>query len=151
MFAPLYPRFNDCVLKIVSHLMPKGFDVTEHEHLCNSYEKVAQHYRHTGRILVWTGASDNTIFGYPQHNHAFRAWHDYVHVTYGLPFNEDGERMATKIQQHHVMEFHTGTPCEAKFFCRILDAEINGQIEYFCKHGKFVEDQRAFVQNYLAS
>lgn len=30
----------------------------------------------SGRVVVWDGASDATIYGDARVNHAFRAWHD---------------------------------------------------------------------------
>lgn len=103
MLDPLYPRFNEMVQHAVNQLMPDGFDVTDNPSDCDTLDKVRRWYETTGRIVVWTGESEQTIFGAPQVNHAFRAWHDYVHVLFGLPFTRNGEHLVMKIQQRHVL------------------------------------------------
>jgi hypothetical protein len=148
---PMYPRFNEMVLMAVASLMPDGYDVTDDSTVCDTLDKVKRHHRKTGRIMVWTGESEQSIFGQASVNHAFRAWHDYVHVLYDLPFTKAGEHRVMRIQQTHVdtlggFEF---TPEEKNLFYKLLECEVDGQLEHLIKTGEFVKDQRAFATTYM--
>jgi len=152
MNTPMYPRFNEMVLKVVNRLMPQGFDVTDIPSDCDTLAKVRRWHQATGRIMVWTGESDCTIFGAPHVNHAFRAWHDYVHVVFGLPFTAQGEHLVMKIQQRHVYSFGAEfTEAERELFCKLLECEIDAQVQYYETHGEFVKDQRKFAERYMAA
>lgn len=86
---PLYPALNKAVEHIVDVLMPDGFDTTDNEEHCNTYRKLEGYHKATGgRIIVWTGASNRTIFGAPEINHAFRAWHDWCHLVLEADFSQ---------------------------------------------------------------
>lgn len=148
---PLYPAFNEMVLLAVNALMPDGFDTTDNEEHCNTHRKLVGYWKATDRILVWSGASDCTIFGDPKVNHAFRAWHDWVHVHYDLPFTPEGEHTVMLIQQRQcdTMGALIFTPDQIQQFWRILEAEIDGQVEHYEKHKEFIADQRTFCQNYM--
>lgn len=150
----LYPRFSELVLLVAHNLMPHGFDLTHDETECNTLDKITRYYSLTGNILVWTGASDSTIFGHARYNHTFRAWHDWVHVFYGIPFTLEGERIACQLQQKQVEQSYRAygfSEEEARLFCLILEAEIVGQAEHHARTGEFVHNQREFTQNYVES
>ena len=147
----MYPRFNDMVEVVVNALMPDGFDTTDDATVCDTLDKVRSYYHDTWRIIVWTGESDQTIFGAPHINHAFRAWHDWVHAAFDLPFTEDGEHKVMQIQQRHVdtLGAMLFTNEEKSLFYRLLECEIDGQIAEFKRTGDFVKDQRAFAKQYM--
>lgn len=87
-------------------------------------------------IPVWSGASDNTIWGSHELNWRFRAWHDAHHVELAAEFDAAGEY---RLAVHAVRLIH-GEAEKA-----ILWREIWGQVEYFTKHGFFPVDQVSFV------
>jgi hypothetical protein len=148
----MYPRFNEMVEIAVDHLMPDGFDVTDNPSECDTQAKVRRWYNATGRIMVWTGESEQTIFGAPHINHAFRAWHDYVHVVFGLPFTPQGEHLVMKIQQRQVLTLGSMfTAEEQALFLKLLECEIDAQVQYYETHGEFVKDQRAFAERWMAA
>jgi hypothetical protein len=93
-----------------------------------------------GGLVVWAGASDNTIYGDRAVNWAFRAWHDSLHLKLGADFSETGERLVALEQARLIGSDTMG---------HILMAEIVGQMEYFNKFGHFPVDQAAFMTNYL--
>lgn len=93
----------------------------------------------TTSLVVWAGASEGTIYGAPDLNHAFRAWHDSIHIRFNLPFNLDGEREAALIQAQSLGDIPG----------RIILAEVYGQALYAAKHGAFPTDQAAFIAAYL--
>jgi hypothetical protein len=98
----------------------------------------------TGSIKVNTEHSDGTIFGSPEVNWLFRAWHDYCHLLVNAGFDAQGERMAASEQIRQVRA-HPGLTREQKtLFTRIIDIEINGQVDYYIEHNDFPSDQYAF-------
>lgn len=94
----------------------------------------------TGILTVWDGASDNTIYGDANVNHAFRAWHDALHLKLNASFTLEGEILVAKEQSRLIGSDLLGD---------ILIAEVKGQAEYFNKHGQFPVNQVEFITNYL--
>lgn len=141
---PLFPAFDKFVNDIVAEFFPCGFDVTDDGSLCDTFEKLEAYYTETGRIRVWSGGSEETIFGSPETNHAFRAWHDLCHLLLGEPFTPEGESEVAELQKQMVIS--RGGP---SLFLRILDIEINGQIRYYEEHGSFPVNQRQFMLDSL--
>ena len=105
-------------------------------------KKMIEIYKNTGKISIWTGCSETSIFADPKINHKFRAWHDFHHVTKNLSFDEIGEKQVCEYQKNDLPKTY--------IFERILlDIEINGQIEYLLKKGNFVNNQIDFCKSYL--
>lgn len=108
-------------------------------------------YLRRGTITVNTAHSERTIFATPHLNHCFRYWHDIAHIQVDAPFTETGERRAAEWQIARVMDL-VGPTWEAKNrWAAIIDTEVNGQVDYYLKHGTFPEDQRAFAIEHLAA
>jgi len=101
-----------------------------------------QRFKETGKIHVWTGESDNSIFGVNRLNWYFRAWHDYIHVINNLGYDFLGESIVSSIQASQL-------PSEWHFERELINIEVVGQAQYFSKVGKFIADQRRFTINYL--
>lgn len=164
MLAPLDADFNRVVLHIVNVLMPNGFDTTDNGDEVNTLDKIKNYFNETGRVKVWTGASHATIFGYPHVNHAFRAWHDYVHIMWNYEFTPEDELKVMRVQQNNLVDILTPmftegmwegdkgvyTRDQVRKFVKYLEAEVQGQIEYEREHGQFPEDQRAFFERYIS-
>lgn len=132
-------------------LLPEGYDTTTDESAVNSLDKLQALYNDEGRIVVWSGGSDNTIYDSPKTNHNFRAWHDFLHVTMGATFTEAGERNVCDkhIRQVALYLSHKFNKAQLNAVARTLDAEINGQVSYYLQNGVFVTDQRNFMEQYL--
>jgi len=105
----------------------------------STYEELAPN---AGILTVWGGASDNTIYGDPKVNHAFRALHDVLHLRYNLPFTLEGEVSLAKLQ---AAQFEGDYVQEAVFL------EVAGQAQYFAEYGKFPDDQVRFIKERLAT
>lgn len=95
--------------------------------------------RNAGRGIVWEGESTRTIWGTPQANHAFRAWHDATHLELGADFTLAGER-ATGIAQCAQLE----RACLGRLV-PIVWREVIGQTEFYAVHGRFPCDQLQFT------
>jgi hypothetical protein len=100
------------------------------------------------RIVVWSGASDATIFGDPEVNYTFRAWHDWCHWRGRLPFDFKGEQGVCEMQCGHLLSLY-GDSNRTRRWCRIVDAEVIGQRLYFDRFGRLPSDQYDFVVAYL--
>lgn len=107
-----------------------------------TFEAHKKRYRETKKIHIWTGAGENTIFGSPEVNAKFRAWHDYIHIIYNLGYSITEESIVCDIQRDML-------PKEWSFENRLIECEIKGQAYYFYKQNKFVKDQRHFTVIWL--
>lgn len=117
------------------------FDVND---LQGTLDKHREQFLRTGKIHIWTGASDKTIFASAKVNHYFRAWHDYIHVTENLGYDFIGESAVCKIQQAQL-------PLDWGFERALVDSEIVGQALYYMKYNEFIDDQRAFTLQFLTN
>lgn len=111
--------------------------------LLTAYEKA----RRCGAPLpVYAGDCELSIYGSPEVNHAFRAWHDSMHVELGAEFDDVGEHtIAVKGYHRLIAEGVSREDASAVF------ADVWGQYEYEQRHGVFPHDQAAFVAAYLLS
>lgn len=165
---PVNRAFNIAVRHMAAQLFPTGFDVKADApssiiELCKSFE--------SGRLTVWNGASDNTIFACPETNYCFRAWHDHCHVRPNLrmrdiynespicvwnpkisyPFTRVGESLAMRGQIADVYKLY-GNGLSARTFSALIEAEIIGQFDYAANHGgAFPVYQADFARAYLAN
>lgn len=144
MTNPFDRGFNVAVLHMASRLFPTGFDVSNHAP--ETYRELVSHVSSTGRMLVYSGGSEKTIYDDSEVNYAFRAWHDWCHLKGGFDTVSDGESAACMMQQQHLFQIYGDA---SRKWSRILDAEIIGQALYHDHHRSFPDDQRAFVEVYL--
>ncbi len=86
-------------------------------------------------LVVYDGASERTIWG-RRGNHLFRAVHDFIHIKYGLSF-EDSDEIEVRRLTCALLALN---PIE----CRVMETEIDKQIEYKNEWGWFPNDQIAF-------
>jgi len=93
-----------------------------------------------GELVVWSGASEQTIFDDPSVNWAFRAVHDNLHLKYGFDFTVADEMELGRMQAS-MMPGKLGD---------LIYADIVGQAEFFLKNGHFPVDQKAFISKYIA-
>lgn len=139
---PLDRSFNIAVLAMARRLLPCGFDVSDDAP--DTYAKLRRHAEKTGRIMVWSGASDRTIFADPEVNYAFRAWHDLRHYTGRNDFSHYGEYCTYQAQYVDLQRMHGRET--AKRWRAILHAEVMGMLQYKERWLDFPSDQRAFVE-----
>ena len=138
--------FNAAVLHIANRLFPCGFDVRDKAP--ETFDALKAQVADGGRMVVWSGGSDQTIFGDPEVNYAFRAWHDWCHLAGNHDFTLEGERAASRMQMVHLIELY-GIDARVARWCHIINAEVVGQAEHLRDTGEFPKDQMAFVRSYL--
>lgn len=93
-----------------------------------------------GLLKIWTGASENTIFGNPEINHKFRFIHDFYHCQNRLGFTAGDELLVNYIQQREFKKDGLSS-----FDRQLLNIETAGQILYYTLHNDFPADQREFT------
>lgn len=104
-----------------------------------NFAAMQQDFKH-GFLQIWTGASENTIFGSPEINWKFRAIHDYFHCIHGLGFNAGDELLVNYLQlQEFTKDGLSG------FDRQLLNIETAGQILHFTQTGEFPSEQRKFT------
>ncbi len=104
-----------------------------------------ERYEKTGKIHIWTGASENSIFGEdPLINSYFRCWHDYIHINHSLSFDFQSETILASIQCSML-------PVDWMFERELIMVEILAQAQYHHIHGEFLKNQRKFTIEYLKS
>ncbi|WCA46203.1 hypothetical protein [Caulobacter phage DCM] len=133
--------FNAAVMTMANRMNPKGWDVVDLAP--NSLHGLTLHYRCTGKIAVWSGASENTIFACPEHNYAFRAWHDSTHLQIQQDFSLAGEAATAFAQCADLLDQY-GLDEDTREFCAMILTEVVGQSAHYQLTGDFVADQRKF-------
>lgn len=134
---PFSERLNTFILekakelKFVSGVFEEvDFSTFKQETEQNGYMKISSEY------------CENTIFGDPEVNIAFRAWHDATH----LQLNEGFDYMAeTRVAFAQIAEL----PREWEYERLLILTEVVAQAAYHQKTGGFVENQRLFTINTL--
>jgi hypothetical protein len=104
-------------------------------------------YSQVGRDLlpVFDGGCDNTIYPDAATNHAFRAWHDSIHLVNGYSFSFEDE---CKVGLIHMQQARRAGL--SKRDQDMLVADTIGQITYYNERGDYVQDQARFVADVLA-
>jgi hypothetical protein len=151
---PLCPQFNHVVRGMATRLWPQGFDLASDLDIdwprLQAMHARALRLTGIGRIAVWTGGSDLTIFGSADQdaNWAFRAWHDWCHLFGQFDFSLAGEAAACRMQQAQVLATY-GYDANTCACCMLLDIEINQQAQHYAATGEFIEDQWQFAKDRL--
>ncbi len=144
---PLDRSLNVAINHTASRLYPTGFDVGDPAPA--TLADLRAHVARTGRMLVWSGGSTDTIYDDQETNYAFRAWHDWHHWRYGYAFDLAGETLAYHGQCCDLDLLYRGHDRLAAWK-RILWAEVVGQALHHDMFGCFPVNQRAFVEACLA-
>lgn len=150
MIKPFSTQFNVAALHIASKLWPRWFDVSDDAPA--TLESLTREFATRRRITVWRGASDSTIFGGPEcaeANWAFRAWHDYYHLTRQHSFTPAGERLVCLAQMDDIVTLYGATSEFSALARRLIVEEVIGQALYQERHGVFPSDQRGFAFSWL--
>lgn len=107
----------------------------------DSLPGIIQNYSETGRITVWSGESEKTVYEDRLVNFAFRAWHDYYHLLTEQDFTLEGERIVCnrQIKDARLPEY----------MVNILECDCLAQVEFYYRTGAFPVDQKSFMLDYL--
>lgn len=139
----LDPEFNRVVLEMSKQVQ---YYVSDHEY--ESFDDMKTSFEKYGYLLINRDNSENTIFGVPYINHAFRAWHDYCHILGGYDFSLSGELVTSQMQCAQMADRFPDHP-KLGWWNSILDCEVFGQASYFLDHNEFPSNQYEFALGYL--
>lgn len=146
---PFSSSLNDAIVHMAVKAWPEGW--TGRADLDGmTFADLKETYARTGRIEVWTGGSDETIFASHIVNVAFRAWHDACHLAGDYPFGLVGEKGALDLQLKQLEEEFPGHK-DMAYWKRLLTCEVLGQLAYSVTNGHFPDNQRAFTRAFLKS
>lgn len=90
-----------------------------------------------GQLVIWSGASDNTIFQDAIVNYAFRALHDTLHLKTKIDFSPKSEIYLGRFQ---------ASQFDSSVVADLVYCEVALQAEHYLKTGHFVSDQVAFTK-----
>lgn len=90
-------------------------------------------------LVIWSGASEHTIFRDARVNWSFRALHDALHLKTGVGFSPDAEIYLGRLQASK----YSGLMSDLVYI------EVAGQAEHYLKTGRFILDQVEFTLNEL--
>ncbi|MFN3889609.1 MAG: hypothetical protein ACK4MV_04360 [Beijerinckiaceae bacterium] len=140
-------ELNVAVMVIANRLFPAGFDVSDDAP--DSYEKLVQRFESGRRYVVYSGGADKTIFGDPEVNYCFRAWHDWCHWRGRFDFSFTGEYATYEMQCEHLVRVY-GQGERIERWKKILFADVIGQRLHHDLTGTFPVDQMKFVREFLS-
>ena len=143
---PIDRGLNTAILAMADRVCPAGFDVSDAAP--DTYRKLKAHLDAGNRMVVAKSGSEGTIYGEPEVNYAFRAWHDWCHWRGEHDFTPEGELAVFRMQAWHLRQTYGATE-QSLQWARILEAEVVGQRLYYEAHKTYVTDQRAFIQAYM--
>ena len=147
-FTGIDKAFNAAVLHIAGKLNPCGWDIVPERYAPSTLGELRMVHAITGRIAISGANSDRTIFGDPEVNFAFRAWHDWHHLKLGAQFDPAGELAVANSQAGDLIALYGAAV--SRPWRKLLEIEINGQVRYFAYHNCFPDDQIGFARAQLA-
>lgn len=147
--APLDLALNIAVREIANQLFPCGFDVDHDEANIPDSLTSLDTMMATGRLTVWGGASEHTIYEDAETNYHGRAWHDWCHWKGRHEFTPFGEFMVVRMQQQHLRKLYPMHPRLA-VWCDLIAIDTLGVITTKLTTGEYPVDQRAFAESILA-
>ena len=132
---------NAAVLHLADVYCPRGYDVSP------TAPETLEGLKALDRMCVSSGHSEGTIFGDPEVNYAFRAWHDACHLLGDYPFTLEGETDACSMQCNQLVALYGAE--KAGPWCKMLRAEVIGQACYIERWHEFPVNQVKFDLAYL--
>lgn len=150
MMKPFNLGFNAAVTTLARKVWPLGYDVSDDIAHANAPDPEAYFAEITARqrVTIYTGGSGATIFGDPDVNYDFRAWHEWTHYVLRAPFDIEGELRVANRQCEDIAKLY-GHGGRTIRWQRLIMAEVYGQALYFKQWGVFPEDQRTFDNAFL--
>ena len=148
--VPFSETLNAEIDRLTSQIMADGYimELVDHDPFnddadpADYFQYMLKLFREEKRIQIWTGGTDNNIYGSAEMNYLFRFWHDYVHLAYNLGFDPMDEIKVSQIQQAQAIGCTNDD-------LLLINADITGQVIYFAMFGEFPVNQRKFVIEYL--
>lgn len=150
-------EFNKAVklLEIWIEKQPYKVPYSVSDNAPNTYKAMVKSYEKNKIFFVNGESSDKTIYSNKRYNIMFRAIHDKMHYNNKLTFSFEDEKKLSKLTEVEFRDWAIECgyidfcPEIVDHVCKIINAEIRGQIEYYEKNKDFVLDQKAYVMEYV--
>lgn len=91
-------------------------------------------------IPIANYGSDSTIYNTSVINMLFRFWHDVTHLENDLSFSYEAEKRVAELHYEEGKQFGLSS-----LALSILWADTYGQVKYYFRNKKFVDNQKDFV------
>lgn len=143
---PIDIHLNVAVMHMASIVCPAEFDVSDKAP--STMAELTEFVETNGRIMVYSGASEKTIYADREVNYCFRAWHDWCHWKGRFDFSLKGETAVRRMQSDHLRLLYGDTAITRRWR-KILYIEIVEQWLFNKRHGYFPDDQMSFTRSYL--
>ena len=137
----MHKPFSESLNQHVRHLSPAMYTVRPDAP--NTYQELVEAWNY-GELIVSGEHCDQSIYGDPTVNIAFRAWHDSIHLYDGLTFSFEDEYWVAFAQCQQIKALGA-----SQWDIDLLWADTFGQVCYFDKWGRFPDNQRAFVASWI--
>lgn len=148
MMLPFDRGFNVAVKTLAGKVYPTGFDLADSVTDC--YHTMRAETLARGRLTVWRGGSENTIFGCAETNYCFRAWHDWTHIHHDFDFTLQGEFNTALSQIDQLRALYPGHD-RLDAWCAMVWIDVAAQALFYHRHGSFIQNQRGFALHHLAN
>ncbi|SRR6266567_1148719 len=152
------PAFNAAVMTMARKVWRHGYDTSDHPSYAPAPGRPgpryisADHYfadiSERRRVTVYTGHSDNTIFGFKEIHWDFLAWHEWTHWALCAPFTLDGELDVAHRQCADLARVY-GHGVRTTEWQQVIMAEVYGQALFQEAHDEFPTNPFAFDATWL--
>jgi len=119
----------------------------------NCFDEFKKETEKNGYITVSSEGCYSSIYDNHVLNIRARVWHDLNHLQLNMDFSYEQELVVAKAQTDNIQAYadHKGsyTFDIVELAKKIVIIDIKSQYNYYQKYGKFVTDQKSFVQNIL--
>jgi hypothetical protein len=143
MMHPYSPQYGLSLGRIFQQFGIMGEDYIPHPDAPSTFPDLLRVYRECASTRtpfpVYDGGCENTIYGTPEANYAFRYLHDTVHALTGLEFDVASEIATAKAQLRMLGPL-------AKEEIRTFLIDTAGQALWVAMTGEFLVDQSMFVE-----
>ena len=153
---PVDALFERATLSIANRLLPQGW--RGHDKAPDNLRDLKALWDNCARfgnsVIVSDLHCERTVFSGPAANMAFRAWHDYRHITENAEFDDVGERNVHMAMDMDMLDFMRSSGQNRHARDRalaLLTCENIGQLDYWRVFGAPPADQRTFALGYLAA
>jgi len=104
--------------------------------------------KNQGVINISLEGSDNTIYGNKYVNTLARVWHDEIHITHNLSFNEFDEAVVAKVQKEEVYQYfkNKGVYFRGFLASHLIYLDIMEQVKYYKENKEYVVNQNDFIK-----
>lgn len=140
------------IKRITDYLLKRmGVKFITSELAPNTFKGMKAYREDFGQFLVYSGG-DHGLLG-EEYNIKFRALHDAMHYMLDLSFKFEDERKLSRLtaKEYAMVGYNVFELTQWEGYCirEVISAEIAGQVDYYEKHGKYVDNQTKFICNYF--